>query len=580
MAQNKELGFQFFSQQKYSEAIEELEKVYKTNPEYRVYETLLQSYIFTNKYNEGLKLVDKQQKSQKDNLGLNVDKIHLLVLKKESKTAEKLFKDLMKNFPDNQFKVIEVGNKLMAYKYYDWLEEYYSKGAKELKEMYSFSFEFAELYFVQKKYDLMTQSLLGALNFGDDYLEAVQNAISTYLYDDNEGVIKQIIFQNIHKKVNSHPNSTILLELLSWMYLQDLNFNRAYDFAIALDKRNSEQGKRIFDLATVAKNNLQFDIAINAYNYLIEQKDNFYQRLAKIELVKVLKLKVESKNVLEQSDVIQLQKAYEKALKDLGLNEQTAELQIDYAKILAFYSKNHSKALEIIDEVLKNNRVKTEEKALAKLVKGDILLFLGEVWESVLLYGQVNSDFKNDAIGFDAKFKTAKAYYYSGDFAWAKTQLDVLKGATHKLIANDAIGLSVLISDNLAIDTIQEPLKMFAQADYLFYQKLYPEALEKLNLIPFMFPNHSTLLDDVFYLKATILVNLQKYDQAITELNNAIAQDDLLVDESLLLKAEIYFNYLNQNDMALECYEKILTDFEDSVFANEARIKYRLIRGK
>ena len=343
-AQNKELGYQFFSEQKYAEAIEELEKVYKNNTEQRVYETLLQSYIFLNKYNEGLKLVDKQLKNQPQNTALQVDKIHLLVLKNETKSADKIFKDLMKNYPDNQFKVIEIGTKLLAYKYYALLEEYYQKGAKELNELYSFSFELAELYFAQQKYEMMITSLLSALNYGDDYLESVQNAISTYLYDDNEGVIKQIIFQNIQKKIQSHPNSTALLELLAWMHLQDLNFNRAYDYCIALDKRNGEQGKRIFDLATVARNNLQYDIAIQAYNYLIENKDNFYHRLAKIELVKVLKQKVESKNVLENNDIVMLQKAYEKALKELGLNEQTAELQIDYAGILAFYLKKNKEA--------------------------------------------------------------------------------------------------------------------------------------------------------------------------------------------------------------------------------------------
>ena len=77
-AQNKELGYQFFSEQKYAEAIDELEKVYKNNTEQRVYETLLQSYIFLNKYNEGLKLVDKQLKNQPQNTALQVDKIHLL----------------------------------------------------------------------------------------------------------------------------------------------------------------------------------------------------------------------------------------------------------------------------------------------------------------------------------------------------------------------------------------------------------------------------------------------------------------------------------------------------------------------
>ena len=40
-----------------------------------------------------------------------------------------------------------------------------------------------------------------------------------------------------------------------------------------------------------------------------------------------------------------------------------------------------------------------------------------------------------------------------GDFEWAQAQFSILKASTSKLIANDALDLSVFIMDNLGLDT-------------------------------------------------------------------------------------------------------------------------------
>ena len=86
-------------------------------------------------------------------------------------------------------------------------------------------------------------------------------------------------------------------------------------------------------------------------------------------------------------------------------------------------------------------------------------------------------DFKENPIGHEAKLRRAKIAYYQGDFQWAQAQLGALKASTSKLIANDAMDLSLLITDNYNLDTTEIAMKTFANADLLAYQQKYTQAI-------------------------------------------------------------------------------------------------------
>ena len=87
--------------------------------------------------------------------------------------------------------------------------------------------------------------------------------------------------------------------------------------------------------------------------------------------------------------------------------------------------------------------------------------------QALLYYSQIEDDMKNDVIGQEASFKTARTSYFKEDFKWASHQLKVLKSASTQLIANDALDLFLLISDNTVEDSTQVALKKFAKADFL-----------------------------------------------------------------------------------------------------------------
>ncbi len=55
--------------------------------------------------------------------------------------------------------------------------------------------------------------------------------------------------------------------------------------------------------------------------------------------------------------------------------------------------------------------------------------------------------------------------------------------------------------------------------------------------------------------------------------------DDILVDDAFFLQGEIYERQLGQKDKAMEIYREFLNKYPGSVYAAEARKRYRLLRG-
>ena len=184
--------------------------------------------------------------------------------------------------------------------------------------------------------------------------------------------------------------------------------------------------------------------------------------------------------------------------------------------------------------------------------------------------------FKNDPIGYEAKFKAAQFFYYVGEMEWAKVQLDVLKGATSKLIANDAMELSLLIAENIDPDSTYTSLSLYAKAELLVLQKKYDDAFLLLDTIDAIFPGY-TILPNVEYKRAEIYFELRDYQKAALYYNQTAVKYSYasIADNAMIKLARLYDNQLNDKVKAKEVYEKILLDYPGSLFTIEARKRFQ-----
>ena len=265
----------------------------------------------------------------------------------------------------------------------------------------------------------------------------------------------------------------------------------------------------------------------------------------------------------------------------MGIRTETATLANELAHVEAFYLQDPTAAIARLESILEIPGLYNRTAAITKLELGDVLVFNNEIWDASLLFSQVELDFKDDPLGHEAKFRNARISYFAGDFDWAQSQLDALKASTSKLISNDAIDLSLLITDNYAMDTLVEPMWLYAQADLLASQHRYDDARFKLDSLVTTWPGHA-LEDEVLMQLAEMALSENRVDTAMTFLQEIVDLhfDDIVADDALFKLAQLHDERLNNPEVALPLYEQLLFEFPGSLYAVEARRRFRLLRGE
>jgi tetratricopeptide (TPR) repeat protein len=430
-------------------------------------------------------------------------------------------------------------------------------------------------------YEGMLASFLDLLVISPNYIQTVQNSISRNLNTQEDDKNAEMVRTALLRQSQKYPNDPIFVEMLIWHFGQRKEFASAFVQANALDKRQGENGFRLMDLGRMAVSNGDYTTGRKAYQAVLDKGPaNDYYITARTELLQVMREEILNKPGYTKEQILELQNAYQSAINDMGKGAQTAILMKELGHINAFYLNDIAGSIAVLEEAVDLPGLYPAVHAMIKLELGDVLLFKGEIWDASLLYSQVELDFKEDVLGHEAKFRNARISYYTGDFQWAQAQLDVLKASTSKLISNDAIDLSLLITDNLALDTITEPMLLFAQADLLAFQNRYNEAFIKLDSITTVYPGHS-LTDEILLLKGDVFAEQMKYDEAVAAYQQVIDLhfDDILADDALFnlagLKETVYAN----PEEAMQLYERIMVEYPGSLYVIEARKRFRTLRG-
>jgi tetratricopeptide (TPR) repeat protein len=398
---------------------------------------------------------------------------------------------------------------------------------------------------------------------------------------DKEGKTADIFRTALLKRIQKHPEKLYFSEMLYWLAVQEKNFRLALSQAKAIDKRTGSDGNIVLELAKLCISNEEYDVAIDSYKYVLKKgKDNIYYLDARIGLLNARYQKITGSFDYTKKDLDELEKDYISVLDEYGRNATTIKVMEYLGHLQAFYLDQTDDAIDILNYAIQIPNASAMNIAQCKIELADILLFVGNVWDAKLLYSQVEKQFKNDPVGHLAKFKNAKLSFYIGQFDWAKAQLDVLKAATSKFIANDALQLSVLISDNIDTDSSTVALSMYAHADLLLYRNHDKEALEVLDSIFDLAANHP-IFDEVLYKKAEIMIKEGKFNKAVDYLDEIVDKYsyDITADDAIFLLGELYEKHLNNKDKAMDYYQQLLTGYPASVYTARARKHFRYLRG-
>ena len=391
------------------------------------------------------------------------------------KKSNFLYSKFLNKMGGGRSQAISASSFFSRYEFYDEALEIY-RLSKEINPKNSFGVQKAQLFSKMGEVELMIKEFLSVMEKNPNQSKMVTAKIQKFIDNDgiksekNYSLVKKLLLQ----KVNNEEDRTDFSEMLIWLFMQNNKFKMALVQAKAVDRRTNSNGDIVYDLAETFLNNEDFELAVQAYDYVISRgKNNLLYIDANINRLFALTKYLSSKD----KDYSILNDDYKELINELGANNKTVILYTNFAHFNAFYLHDLVAAENLLIDAMLISAINDMDLAECKMEYADILLLKGNIWQSMLYYSQVEKDFKEHPIGHEAKLRRAKISYYQGDFRWAQAQLESLKASTSKFISNNAMELSLLITDNFNLDTTEIPMKIFAKADLLFYQQKYEDAL-------------------------------------------------------------------------------------------------------
>ncbi|MCC2545763.1 tetratricopeptide repeat protein [Hymenobacter sp. BT175] len=536
----------------------------------------IKALLALKRYKEAEKLVKKgiRQHPEEPTYGLLLGEVYTTA--GDTPAATKQYERVVSQLQASQVTV--VANEFSRRKLPEWAEKTWLRGRELTRSSTEYAPQLIQLYTQNGQTDKVLAETLNLIQGDEQQLPFVRNMLQNSLREEKDfDALEKQLLANVQK----FPERAVYSELLLWLQLQRRDFAGALVQAKALDRRGRTGGSRIMDLSAIAQRNKDYESAIDGYGYIIrEYKGGPFYALARQRLVQTREEQVRNTYPVDPAKIRALLTEYQQVLTDLGKTPETAPVLRNMATLYAFQLDDKPRAMTLLQEVIDMPRASLDVVDDAKINLGDIYLLRGEPWEATLLYSQVEKSHKDSPVGYEAKLRNARLSYYAGDFKLAQSHLDILKQATSREIANDAMQLSLLITDNTAQDTSGIALRDYAAVEQLVFQNKVAEAMKGLDNLLQKYPGHA-LTDDAWFLKAQLQRRTADYPGALTTLAKITANPkyDILSDDALFLTASIQEENLQDREKAKELYNQLLVKYPGSIYTAEARKRFRKLRG-
>ena len=576
-----QLAQHYFINGEFDKATSYYEKLYSSQSTKIYFTRYLECLVQIKDFKTAEKTIKKYISQNKNDMEIQVVLGQFYEDIDEPQKSAKVYEELLSVVSADPGEIINLFQLFVGKRKFDLAKKVLDKGKKNAP-YYPFNFQYADLYSLTGNNRLMIEEYINYLILQPSMFESIQNAISSRIdLSKSDGkdylILKEILLQ----KIQADNSNFIYSEMLIWLFVQNKNFSSAFTQVVALDKRIQGDGSRVLDLGNICLENKSYDIARNCFNYIITLgSDNQYYIEGQKLLLNSRFIELTTNRAYNQNEIDATLVDYSSVIARLGKTKFTIGILNEQAHILAFYADRAAEAIVILQDAILVQSLTDIQRAQLKMQLADIEVLKGDIWEASLLYMQIDKDFKFEAIGDEAKYKNARIFYFDGEFDFAQSQLNILKESTSKIIANDAMNLSVSITENFGLDSNYTAMTWFSSAELLIEQHKYLEAFELFDSIQLNYPLHS-LADDILYRKAKAMEMQGKWAESCMLYEDIIKfySKDIFADDALFRLGDIYEQILLEKDKALEYYKKLAIDYKGSFYGAETIKRIRILRG-
>jgi tetratricopeptide (TPR) repeat protein len=577
-SQEGQIGIEYFKAKEYSKAKIVFEKLAKNKDQVnKIHTYYLQTLKELKYWKEAVKFLKRQIKNNKNNASYLADYAELLLNQEKMDEANQEFLKAINLAKTDEKETQKLANYFYENGKADYAINTYLSSREYFGNPILYSDKLGRLFKITGNTSYMINEYLvyAQTQANLDYFKTV---IQDEIKSDKEiSILEKVLYE----KVQKYPDTAFYTEVLIGYLVSQKQFFKAFLQAKALDKRLKLEGNNVYELAFLARQNKDYTNAGKMFEYMAKEypKNPEYPSVRRL-LISCKEEAIKGVYPVVIEDIKLLINEYDKLIEELGINQRTIEAMKNKANLYAFFLDEKEKGIETLEKAIKLGVTDPNFVSRCKLDLGDIQLLSGEFWEATLTYQQVEKAEKDSPIGYEAKLRNAKLNFYKGDFELAEDILNILKKATTREIANDAMDLSLLIRDNTGQDSTEAAMKTFAATELLIFQNKYNQAIDSLSFLLKKYKNDG-LVDDALFKRANCYLKTSNIEKAIEDLTEIITQypTDVLGDDASFLLGIITEEKLKDNDKAMKIYQDILKNYPGSIYGVESRNRFRTLRG-
>lgn len=572
---DSQLAYTYYQNKEYNKAAEVFLKLYERNRSSSYLDFYIICLINDKQYDKAEETLKKYLKAEDNNKDFLINLGYIYQQQGKQKKSEEYYEKAIKKMIPHVSDIRGLANKFSNIREYDWVTQTYLKGRELLKQPDAFIYELGDNYMMARNFEKMFDLFLQSLQRDPGSINVITSKLRfsrSYDVGNNVDPIIEKGLAAIFKTADYHP---VFDELGVWYALQKNNYTQAFDQAEKLNNKQEGKLSVYLEIAREAKNAKNFNVALQAYNRILEkgkEEKDLYSQARK----EILNCKYSASAELAKPDYIKLAGECEEYMKEFGYISPNVDVVLLLSDIYAYHMNMPDTANNILKKGESIPRLNSPASSTIKSKRADLLAYTDNPWEATILYTQIEKANPNNDTGYEAKLKKAKLAYYQGDLMWAKAQFDAVKGATTKLISNDAIKMSHFINMNYEKEGDNSELTRLAETEYLVYKQQFSPALPILDSIIGNSP--SGIADYASLLKANVLTAQHKPQDAealLTKLKDS--------SEQIHIKAEAIFKLAGlkvqsaDKSKALQLYKLLVSDYTGSVYSIEAGNRYRML---
>ncbi|MDI6803750.1 MAG: tetratricopeptide repeat protein [Bacteroidota bacterium] len=555
------------------------------------FDALMRGYDQLKRYSDAIKIINTHLKFRPKDVGLlsQLGKTYLRANDKD-KALNAWMSALDVDYRNiNSYYI--VANAMVESRMIDNAIKVYEKGRSVLNDKFLFAGDIGYLYSISMNYEEATRQYMLLLKQNPGQLGFIQSRISIYTGKPDGLNSATSVVETAYK---TDTDNTQLIQLLAWLYMEGKKYDRAFSIFKNLDEKTKAGGREIFNFAERAFRDKAFSTAALAYQELIinypksiniPASEFGYARTLEesaaeddtLKLFGDLKPFATKSSGLNPSYQLAIA-AFNKVITNHPNNEFAARSWYRIASINYYTLFDLTKAADALNRIEKNFSNFIPVLFDAAYLSGQVFIAQGELEKAAEKFRWLaETRFAQSDLREKANFAIAETDFLRGNFKDAQQKLQNLLASPNSDIANDAIGLQVLIQENLNNENL---LKDFSKGILLKHQRQFSKAAEVLEVLAAKQPE-ADIVENTLVVLGDVYTMMQQYEKAVFTYERIMKDfpDNVFADKSQLKTAAVYQWGLKNSVKAIEAYQMLLEKYPGSVYVNEARRRIREIRG-